>query len=393
MFKQRKILMVNLPFSGHTNPTLELARTFVSLGHEVTYIHSPDWKSKIEKTGAAFVPYDDYPNTLTTSQKETKSWGAAYRTIQRIGEDFDCLIYEMLFLPGKALADQLGIPAFRLFSTFTLNEKVLSDFGKTGGWYMTFIFRYPFLCKIASRLIQKKFNLRYGSIAKEITDNAPKLNFTYTIKEFQIYPDDFENSHYKYVGASIGNREEKHFDFSKMKQPIIYISLGTLLNTSVKFFRKCIEAFQEQSVSVIMSIGNVVKLEQLGKIPDNFFVYPFVPQLEILQKASLFITHGGMNSVNEALFYGTPMLVIPVGNDQPTVARQIETLHLGKYMRQKDIEATSLRLAAMEILSNNNYKSNLKEFQMKSQAAGGNMEIARQILAELNNTFIESEDF
>lgn len=383
--------MINLPFSGHTNPTLELAKTFVSLGHEVTYIHSPDWKTKIEKTGATFVPYDDYPNTLTDSQKETKSWGAAYRTLQRIGGNFDCLIYEMLFLPGKAAADQLGIPAFRLFSTFTLNEQVLSDFGKTGGWYMTFIFRYPFLCKIVSQILQKKFNLRYGSIAKEMTDNAPNLNFTYTIREFQIYSDDFDSSRYKYVGASIGNRNEECFDFSPMKQPIIYISLGTLLNTSAKFFRKCIEAFQEQPVSVIMSIGNVVKLEQLGKIPDNFFIYPFVPQLEVLQKASLFITHGGMNSVNEALFYGTPMLVIPVGNDQPTVARQIETLHLGIYMKQKDVKATSLRLAATEILSNNNYKNNLKEFQMKSQAAGGNMEIARQILAELNK--LENEDF
>ena len=133
-----------------------------------------------------------------------------------------------------------------------------------------------------------------------------------------------------------------------------------------------------------MSIGNVVKLEQLGKIPDNFFVYPFVPQLEVLQKASLFITHGGMNSVNEALYYGTPMIVIPVGNDQPTVARQIETLYLGKYMKRKDTDAVSLRLTAMEILNNNNYKDTLKKFQMKSQAAGGNMEIARQILAELD---------
>lgn len=385
MFKKRRILFVNLPFSGHTNPTLELAKTFVSLGHEVTYVHSPDWKNKIERTGAVFVPYDGYPSTLTSSQKETKSWGAAYKTVQRIGKGFDCLIYEMLFLPGKAVADQLGIPAFRLFSTFTLNEKVLHDFGKTGGWYMTLIFRYPLLCKIVSQVLKKKFNLRYGNIAKEMTDNAPKLNFTYTVKEFQIYSDNFDSSRYKYVGASIGSREEKEFDFSKIENPIIYISLGTLLNTSVKFFRKCLDAFRNQPVSVVMSIGNVVKMEQLGKIPDNFFVYPFVPQLEILKKASLFITHGGMNSVNEALYYGTPMLVIPVGNDQPTVAQRIETLHLGKYMKQKDIDADSLRLSAMEILNNNSYKDTLREFQIKSQSAGGNMEIARQILAELDN--------
>lgn len=220
-----------------------------------------------------------------------------------------------------------------------------------------------------------------------MTSNAPKLNFTYTIKEFQIYSNDFDSSSYKYVGASIGCRDEEDFDFSNMENPIIYISLGTLLNTSVKFYRTCLDAFQEQPVTVVMSIGTVVKTEQLGKIPDNFYIYPFVPQLQVLKKASLFITHGGMNSVNEALFYGTPMLVIPVGNDQPTVAGQVEILGLGKYIKQKDLDTTSLQLAAMEILNNIDYKKALKEFQMKSQAAGGNMEIARQILAELNNAY------
>lgn len=387
MIKQVKILMVNLPFSGHTNPTLELAKTFISLGHEVSYVHSPDWKDKVEKTGANFIPYDNYPATLTSSQKERKSWGAAYQTVQRIGKEYDCLIYEMLFLPGKSLADQLGIPSFRLFSTFTLNERVLNDFGTTGGWYMTCIFRFPRLCRIISKVLKRKFNLRYGSIADEMVKNAPKLNFTYTVKDFQIYSNEFDDSHYKYVGPALEGRNESDFDFSKMKNPIIYISLGTLLNTcsnSTRFFKKCIDAFREQPVSVIMSIGNVVKIEQLGDIPDNFFVHSFVPQLKVLQKASLFITHGGMNSVNEALFYGVPMLVIPVGNDQPTVARQVEALYLGKYLERKTINAALLQKTSMEILENNTLINTLKEFQVKSQSAGGSMEIARQILGELS---------
>jgi MGT family glycosyltransferase len=384
MSKKAKILMVNLPFSGHTNPTLDLAEIFVSLGHKVSYIHSPDWKDKVEKTGANFIAYDDYPVTLSNFQKEIKSWGAAYRTVQRIGKEYDCLIYEMLFLPGKSLADQLGIPSFRLFSTFSLNEKVLSDFGMTGGWYMTCIFRFPHLCKMISKILKRKFNLRYASIAQEIVENAPKLNFTYTVKDFQIYSNEFEDNHYKYVGPSLGGRKEGDFDFTKMKGPIIYISLGTLLNTSAKFFKKCIEAFRDQPFSVIMSIGNTVKIEQLGEIPDNFFVYSFVPQLKVLQKASLFITHGGMNSVNEALFYGVPMLVIPVGNDQPMVARQIKNLNLGKYIEHENVNPALLLETSMEILRNKTFKDRLKNFQTKSQSAGGNTEIARQILAELN---------
>ncbi len=377
--------MVNLPFSGHTNPTLGLARTFVDLGHEVTYVHAPDWKSKVEETGAIFIPYDDYSPDLSPSQKEIKSWGAAYNTVKRIGKNYDCLIYEMLFLPGKSLADEVGIPSFRLFSTFTINENVLLNFGKTGGWYMTCIFRYPHLCHLLSKILQKKFHLRYDSIAMEMVYNAPSINFTYTIKEFQIYADEFDDVRYKYVGPSLSTREANStFDFSMIKAPLIYISLGTLLNTSVSFFRKCIEAFENQSVSVIISIGSIVKMKDLGKIPDNIFIYTYVPQLEVLQRASLFITHGGMNSVNESIFYGVPMLAIPVGNDQPAVARQIERLHLGRYLSRKHLNPKILSTAAMEILADESYKKKLQEFQLKMYKTGGNSEIVQKILESLN---------
>ncbi len=382
--RKRKILMVNLPFSGHTTPTLGLARIFVELGHHVSYINAPDWKERIEKTGAAFIPYDDYPETLSPSQKEIRSWHAAWQTVQRVGADFDCLIYEMLFLPGKSVADRLNIPAFRLFSTFALNERVLRDFGRTGGWYMTAIFRYPRLCGLFSKWIQKKFGLRYGNIAEEMERNAPDLNFTYTIREFQIYPEEFPAAHYKFVGPAVDGRMEEDFDFSKMRNPIVYISLGTLLNTSAAFFRKCIEAFRNEPVSVILSIGRTVRKEQLGEIPDNIFIYPHVPQLKILQRASLFITHGGMNSVNEALYYGTPMLVIPVGNDQPRVARQIEDLHLGKYLRRKGLTSSMLREQARMVLQDTSWQERLFLFQERSREAGGNAAIAEMILSELH---------
>ena len=65
--------MVNLPFSGHTNPTLGLAKVLVDLGHHVSYINAPDWKEKIERTGATFIPYDDYPETLPPLKRKSKA--------------------------------------------------------------------------------------------------------------------------------------------------------------------------------------------------------------------------------------------------------------------------------------------------------------------------------
>lgn len=135
---------------------------------------------------------------------------------------------------GKAVADQLGIPAFRLFSTFTLNEKVIHDFGKTGGWYMTFIFRNPLLCKIVSQLLKKKWQIiRLNWILHIQLKNFRFIRVILTAHVINTLDHHWQS-------------EEKEFDFSKIENPIIYISLGTLLNTSVKFFRKCLDAFRNQ---------------------------------------------------------------------------------------------------------------------------------------------------
>ncbi|MCB4990480.1 glycosyl transferase [Streptococcus mutans] len=377
------ILMVNLPFSGHTNPTLGLAQILVQLGHNVTYINAPDWQSKIEKTGAHFVPYDHYPDSLSERQKNVKSWSAAYQTVLRMGKDYDCLIYEMLFFPGKALADRLNIPAYRLFSTFSLNEKILTEFGKTGGFYLTSIFRFTFLRHLLSRKLQRTFQLAYDDLAKEISLNTPELNFTYTVREFQIDADTFDENHYQYVGPSINRPVEPPFDFTPFKNPIIYISLGTLLNRSVSFFKKCIKAFENEPYSIIISLGNRIKKEQLGTMPANVHLYSFVPQLQILERASLFLTHGGMNSVNEAIYYGCPMLVIPVGNDQPRVAQQVADLHLGKCLKRHNLNPQKIKQAAHIILKDSSYKNTILHFQKIAQTAGGNTLIAQTIIKDL----------
>jgi len=326
----RSVLMVNLPFSGHTNPTLGLARALTDMGHRVTYVHSPTWRAAVERTGAAFVPYDDYPSRPRPSLEQVRCWDAAYRTALRIGGDYDCLVYEMLFTSGKALADRLGIVPVRLFSTFALNERVLEDFGRSGGWYLTSIFRLPRLRALVSKRLSRRFGWRYDDLVDEITRNGPDLNITYTTRSFQLYAEDFPVPRYAFVGAAVGGRATSGFDAPAGSGPLVYVSLGTRLNTSARFFRSCVEAFRGTGARVIMSIGDSVRPGRLGPLPPTIAVRRSVPQLEVLSRASLFITHGGMNSVNEALYYGVPMVVVPMGNDQPTVARRVVELGLGE---------------------------------------------------------------
>jgi len=77
---------------------------------------------------------------------------------------------------------------------------------------------------------------------------------------------------------------------------------------------------------VIMSVGRNIQIESLGLVPDNFLVENFVPQLEVLKRADVFITHGGMNSLNEALYFGVPVIVVPQQVEQAFNMRRLKKL-------------------------------------------------------------------
>ena len=77
-------------------------------------------------------------------------------------------------------------------------------------------------------------------------------------------------------------------------------------------------------------------MERFKSIPDNILMFHFVPQLETLQHTDVFITHGGMNSVNESLFYGVPMIVVPQALDQSLVAKRVCELGVGLTIEKRE---------------------------------------------------------
>lgn len=377
-----KILMVNLPFSGHSNPTMGLAKELVKSGHHVSYIHSYEWQQRVLDTGSQFIPY-----LGTTPKKyrkmELNYWRIAYDTVKAELPQYDVLIYEVLFFPGKSLADELEKPSIRLFSTFALNTNILREFGLTGGLYVTALFKYRLLYKIVSALVSKSFNLKEKDIVRELTENCPDKNFIYTIREFQIENENFPEMQYHFIGPSLSSRKETsgNINFEKTRHPVIYISMGTMINHSIKFYNKCFEAFGNKNLTVIISLGHSIKKEDFSQIPQNIQLYSFVPQLEVLKNCDLFITHGGMNSVNEAIYFGVPMLVLPVGNDQPAVAKRVEELGLGKKLNAKTLSAQTLYNESVNIIAKSDGQTVFEEFQRKSQNAGGN-KLAAQIITE-----------
>lgn len=381
--KKRHILMVNLPYAGHTNPSLGLVRCLVAAGHEVDYIQAEAFRERVEASGAHFVPYDEPPQSLVPALNEVRNWGAAYRTVRRIGANYDCLIYELLFFPGKALAAELGIPCYRLISTFALNRHLLRVLGQTGGPYLTALFRSERLCTALSRLFLPKFSLREKNLAEALVREAPPHNFIYTLRDFQPEEARFPESNYHFVGPAVDDRAEEPFSFGKSGNPIVYISFGTLMHADKRFWKKLIAAFAGKRVEVVCSVGSEKLVRALGDLPSNVRVFAKVPQLTLLSRAALFVTHGGMNSVNEALYYGVPMIVLPFGLDQPLVGRELERRKLGRVIAPRELTAARLWRTAKELLRDLEAREARLAMKRKMRASGGNREVTRRILEDL----------
>jgi MGT family glycosyltransferase len=161
------------------------------------------------------------------------------------------------------------------------------------------------------------------------------------------------------------------FDFELLdeERPLIYVSLGTVFNNNPDFFKDCMAAFQDANYQVVMSLGRRLPISALGQIPANVIVCDYVPQLEILERASLYLTHGGVNSIHQALYCGVPLIMVPQQVEHGMVAARMVELGAGLLVQKQTAE--KLRKAAEAILADDSYSQNAKRLGKGLEKAGG----------------------
>ena len=158
------------------------------------------------------------------------------------------------------------------------------------------------------------------------------LNIVFLPREFQPGGEPSIRGASSSVGPSIQSRPgEGGFPFQELRGgTTLYISLGTVFNDQAAFYNMCFAAFKDEPWRVVLSTGRHIDPAALDPVPPNFLVRPQVPQLEMLKRASLFVTHCGMNSTMESLYYGIPMVGVPQMPEQMMTARRIRDLGWGQ---------------------------------------------------------------
>jgi zeaxanthin glucosyltransferase len=189
---------------------------------------------------------------------------------------------------------------------------------------------------------------------------------TQTPKEFDFpgipWPAQF---HYAGPFHDGGGRDLVPFPWDALTdKPLIYASLGTLVNGLNDVYKHILEAVGAiENVQLVLSIGKNIDRENLGHIPPNAIVVRSAPQIELLKRAALCITHAGLNTALESLAQGVPMVAIPIGYDQPGVAARIAHHSVGEFIEVDELTTERLRGLIEKVLQDLGYRERAKYFQ------------------------------
>lgn len=359
----KKIAFFCIPAHGHTNPMLPIAGELVRRGNVVRFYSFDEFEEKIKAAGAEFISCDSFLPKLT-EQEETglKNVSTTEMTVQDIritlqmneflDKEFKTFLPDVVYTDsvcfwGKLHAWKHNVPMVVSTSTFAFNQ-MSSEYMKNSPREMAdMVLGLPRVSRELKKLRPYGFHVK--SVFSLIQSDNHTDSIVYTSRKFQPYAESFSD-HYAFVGPSVFSDAvpEKEKD-----RPLIYISMGTVINDRPDFYRKCVDALKDLDADVVISCGNAVSREDMGELPEHITVAPYVDQLAVLAKADVFITHCGMNSVSESLYMAAPMLLYPQTSEQYAVARRVTEIGAG--MMLKDDSSEGIRAAIQEVMGNKSY--------------------------------------
>jgi MGT family glycosyltransferase len=394
-----KVAFFGLPAHGHTNPSLPVVAELVRRGESVTYYSSDDFREAIESTGARFRAYDPPLGNDFTPQAAGSLLLIALlaettlemlpRLLEVLKKDpVDYAIHDSVCPWGRYASQLLGLPSVCSTTTFALAPGLFradNFFARFWSALTTIIGNFPYLRRIGSaqRALAQYYGIKNSQVMDFVSNPAP-LTIVYTSREVQPRPELF-GSNYLFVGPSIAGREpDAEFAREMGDEPVIYISLGTIFNDKTGFYRVCMDALGGMRQRVVLSVGRKTDIAGLGTLPANFLVRNWVPQLQVLSRASLFLTRAGANSVHEALLHSVPMLLFPEISEQRVVARQIAKLGAGVVLSE-NVKPQELRRQIERVLGTASFRHAAERLCPSLRNSGGHERAAAAILEYRGN--------
>ena len=374
------IVFFCIPAHGHTNPTLNVVRELTARGHRVVYYSYDEFREKIEDAGAEFISCNGNDAQLHLTKEEGAKIGADLALSTRVRVDTtlsldepvcramerlkpDCIVADSMAVWGKVVAKKLGIPFVCSTTTFAFNKESAKIMPHSLRETLSMILSLGKVNAQVKRLRQAGYPVK--SVLDLIGSDESVPTVVYTSPLFQPCAETFPE-HFAFVGPSIRPARSQ---VAKTGEKLVYISMGTVNNDMLPLYRACVQAVKGTLWQVILSVGDQVDREELGTLPDNVAVFSSVDQIAVLQKADVFLTHCGMNSASEGLYFGVPLVMLPQTSEQSGVAVRAEQLGAGLRLRKTTPDA--IRAALEKAMDDPSYRENAEKIGASFRASGG----------------------
>jgi MGT family glycosyltransferase len=405
--------------TGHLNTFLPLGQSLKKRGHEVTLIGALDSRPKTLAAGLEFLAIGESEFPMGSVAESLAQMGqlsgltALQHAIALFRQEaamflrdapavikasgVEALLVDQTSRGGGTVAEFLELPFITICSAVVLNrESAVPPFNTHWNYHTAWWARlrnqigYALLNRITQPIsdvvaeYRRWWKLPLHTHPNEAYSQLAQLSQQPAELEFprQDLPPWF---HFTGPYHYSGNREPVSFPWEKLSgQPLIYASMGTIQNRSIEVFHKIASACEELDAQLVISLGGSVSPQSLPPLPGSPLVVEYAPQLELLKRAMLTITHAGLNTTLESLSNGVPLIAIPIANDQPGVAARIAWAGAGKVIPVRRLSIPRLRYALKQVLTEDSYRQNALRLQEAIGQAGGvtrAIEIIEQVVA------------
>ena len=404
---------------GHLNPLIALSQELSSRGHKVTFFEKPKIEGRVRQAGLEFVPVcDGMVSKQQAPRNDRSSLCTEIATLRfnltRIVRDINCFLDEMptalaragvdtllineIALTGPTVAQIMSLP-YSLIST-----SVPHCFGWNSlSWFTGYRYSASSLSWLRGALLELSVQRMRGPILRALDEHRrrwglapvrtiakafPHLAFITQLPQCIDVPRRSlpQNFHYAGPFRSKVGRPHVQFPWHLLDgRPVLYASLGTTRNVRPEVFQMIAAACSDGNVQLVLSLGNRFVPEMFAGLPGRPVVMKFAPQLELLAVSDAVITHGGLNTVLEALTEGKPMIVIPFAYDQPAIAARLKRLHVAEVLPVMRLSAARIHAAVVKILSDASYRNAARELQNRLRSVPGSEYAANVIEQRLDD--------
>ncbi len=393
--------------SGHLNPMTTLGRELARRGHRVTLVARPDGAEKARAAGLGFgvIGADEFPAGAIAAQARKlggmQAREALHYTIDMMrlaaevtlrdlpavirGHGIDAILVDQVNPAAGTVAEIAGVPFAKVCNALALNRDpgcppaVLpwryrpGPLGRLrnrlGNWFL-----HRVTAPVRDAI--NRHRMSHGLALRRGEENPAFLAEIAQQPAFFDFPRSRPDPLLHFTGPWHGRASpsDTPFPWDRLDgRPLVYASLGTLQNRLSRLFVAIAEAVEPLDAQLVISLGSADQdaAALAARCPGKPIVVSVAPQLALLDRATLAITHAGLNTVLEALARGVPMVAVPITNDQPGVARRLEWLGLGEVVLPTRLTARRLRGAIERVLRDPTYRHRARQRAAEIAAVDG----------------------